>query len=618
MRLIGGLLVADGSRTPASAEVAAMPHRLGARHAAVRVEEGPLGLFTTIGEDGPTSTADVLVVADLEVTNLGELQMQAGAHLADGVLLAALYQKEGPRFVERLRGGFAVALWDRRRRSLLLAVDQFGIKRLHYAEAGGRLAFASRPAALLAVPGVDAGVDPGAIFLYLNFGFVPSPVSAFRAVRRLAPGHLLQVRDGRPAVERYWDVEYREQPIREGEAARSVYRLAEDAVAASLGETNAKEVGAFLSGGTDSSTIVGLATRRLGSPVNAFSIGFREADYNELNYAEVAARHFGAAHYTRLVGADDALAALPRLVERFDEPFGNNSAIGTLFCAEPARECGVSRLLAGDGGDEIFAGNARYRDDRIFGIYHDVPAPLRHLLLEPVLRRLPDGGASVIGRAQRYVRRANIPNPDRFYSWEFFVAQRAGELIHPELLATVGVDGPTAVVRRHYHAAMASAELNRLLYLDLKLAIGDNDLVKVTGTAELAGVDVRFPMLDVPLVEFTATLPARLKMRGFKMRHVFGKAFGALLPAATLAKRKQGFGVPTALWLRTHPRFRDLARDLLLSPRLRERGQLRAEGIARLLDLHDGETSAYYGDLLWRVLMLELWQRRHVDGERAA
>src|ERR1700752_4618905 len=184
--------------------------------------------------------------------------------------------------------------------------------------------------------------------------------------------------------------------------------------------------------------------------MNAFSIGFPPARYNELGYAKLAAHHFGATHHTRLVTAEDALEALPRIVGAYDEPFGNNSAIGTLFCAQLARECGVNRLLAGDGGDEIFAGNERYRTDRIFARYHQLPRLLRRGLLEPVLRRLPDGGTTVVGRAQRYVRRANIPNPDRFFAWEFYAAEHAAELLQPVFRAAVSADAPRAVVRSHY------------------------------------------------------------------------------------------------------------------------------------------------------------------------
>jgi asparagine synthase (glutamine-hydrolysing) len=411
---------------------------------------------------------------------------------------------------------------------------------------------------------------------------------------------------------------YAERRIAAGEAARAMFRTTGAAVARAIEGRPAKELGAFLSGGTDSSTVVGLLTRLTGEPANAFSIGFAEDRYNELHWAEVTARHFGAAHATRLVTPAEALGALPRLVEAFDEPFGNNSALGTYHCALLARERGVTRLLAGDGGDEIFGGNERYRTDRIFALYHRLPSPLRRAVVEPVLAALPDGGGSVLGLAQRYVRRAKLPNPRRFYSYQFFFAQHAGEWLAPDFVAAVVPEAPVAVLDALWADARAAAELNRLLHLDLRLTLGDNDLLKVTRTADLAGVGVRFPLLDVELVELMATLPARFKVRGLEKRHLFRRAFRDLLPAATLAKRKQGFGVPTSLWLKHHPEFAALARDTLLGATARRRGWFRPGALERLFALHAADTTPFYGDLLWTVLALELWQRRWADaGGRA-
>jgi asparagine synthase (glutamine-hydrolysing) len=278
----------------------------------------------------------------------------------------------------------------------------------------------------------------------------------------------------------------------------------------------------------------------------------------------------------------------------------------------------VSMLLAGDGGDEIFGGNERYRIDRVYARYHRLPAIVRRGLLEPVLLGLPDRGPGLLGRAQRYIRRANLPNPARFYSWEFFVARHAAELLAPDFLAVINREGPSAVVRAHFDRARGASELNRLLYLDLKITIGDNDLFKVVRTAEVAGMDVRFPLLDAPLVDYTATLPARFKVRGLEKRYLFKRAFRELLPPEILAKRKHGFGVPTSIWLESHPAFRAFARDTLLSARARQRGYFRLAALERLFDLHTMDGTAYYGDLLWTVLMLELWHQRHVDGAVAA
>ncbi len=617
MGLIGGLVSWDPAQPVTGAPLRAMAQRVAGARAAFRAERGAVGFFSSVGLEGIQSTERVWVAGDLDLTNLPELQALTGLDRRDAGLIAALYALEGPGFVRRLRGAFVLALWDQRQRTLLLAVDHFGIHRLYYVSDARRTAFASRPSALLAAPGLDGRVDPTAVYNYLNFGYIPAPGSIFAGVRRLPPGHVLLVRQGELTLKAYWEMAYPEQRVPKAEGATTLYRLTEEAVARALRGTTLKEVGAFLSGGTDSSSVVGLVGRLTGERVNAFSVGFQEERYNELGYAELAARHFEAAHYAKILTPDDALKALPRLVEAFDEPFGNDSAIGTFFCAQLARECGVTQLLAGDGGDEIFGGNERYRTDRVFARYHRLPAIFRRGLLEPVFLTLPDGGRGLVGRIQRYIRRASLPNPRRFYSYEFFVAQEARTLLSPEFIEALELDAPWNLVQEHFDRARAPSELNRLLYLDLKLAIGDNDLLKVTRTAELAGVAVRFPLLDLPLVEFTGTLPARFKVRGLEKRYLFKRAFRTLLPPETLAKQKHGFGVPASAWLKSHPGFHALARETLLSPGARQRGYFRTGAIERLFQRHAADSTPFYGGILWTVLMLELWHRQHVDRGQA-
>ena len=576
--------------------------------------EEPLGLFGT-GRATFERSAAAWVVADMDLLNLEELHALAALEPGRPGLLPALYELEGPAFVRRLRGPFALALWDRRQHQLLLAVDHFGMRRLYYATGPRGTVFASRLSAVVAAPDQPRVPDPAAIYDYLCFGYIPAPETPFPGIRRLAPGHICQIRQGSSRVEPFWDMRYPEQDHREERAASRVYRLSHQAVGEAIGGLPPVQIGAFLSGGTDSSTVVGLMTRLTGEPVNAFSIGFHEDRYDELDYARLAARHFGATLHTRIVKPEDALAALPGLVDIYDEPLGNNSAIGTLFCAGMAREHGVSRLLAGDGGDEIFGGNERYRVDQVFARYGRVPRPLRRGLLEPILLNLPDDMPGILGRARRYIRRASIPNPRRFYSYEFHVAQNAGDLLDAEFLRRVSPEGPWLVLEDHFGRAEAVSELNRLLYLDLKLTIGDNDLLKVTRTAELGGVGVRFPFLNLPLVEFMGTLPASFKVRGLEKRYLFKRAFRSLLPPEILAKRKHGFGVPTAEWLRSHRGIRELARDTLLCPRADQRGYFRRGVLEDLFGRHDREAAPFFGDILWSVLMLELWHRRHVDAQ---
>jgi asparagine synthase (glutamine-hydrolysing) len=353
--------------------------------------------------------------------------------------------------------------------------------------------------------------------------------------------------------------------------------------------------------------------RTTGERVHAFSIGFQEERYDELSYARLAAAHYGAAHYSQLVTPADALACLPDLVAAYDEPFGNNSVIPTYLCARMARDTGIHLLLAGDGGDEIFGGNERYRNEYILSRYGLIPRPLRVAVIEPILRALPAGGLSLLGKAQRYVERASLPNPERFYSSEFFVAQQRSSLLHPDFVAATTADWPAQVARRHYQTAAAKAELNRLLYVDLKLTLADNDLFKVIRSAEVAGVQVRFPMLDIKLVELMGTLPAAYKVRGGEKRHLFKRAFAEFLPSEILSKVKHGFGLPISDWLKTYEPLQELARDTLLSARCRDRGYLAPGAMESLFALHSRDHTPFYGSVLWRFLMLELWHREHGD-----
>jgi asparagine synthase (glutamine-hydrolysing) len=611
--IVGGVMSAN----PVAAFAETL-HAMGAAVArnGVKVYAGnePVGFFVA-GPVRVEQSGDVLVVAEGDLLNLRELQDHLGASVEEGGILSELYRREGALFGRRLRGAFAIALWDRRDRTLVLAVDHFGIRRMYYAADHGSTSFASRLSALRARSAERGGIDPAAIYSYLNFGFVPAPQTPYSGIRRLPPGHVLLARAGYTKVEPFWDMSYVEEKQPEDRAAAAVYRLSHQAVVEALQESTTATTGAFLSGGTDSSTVVGLMSRATGERVTCFSIGFDDNRYDELHYAEVTARHFSAMHQTRIVTPNDALEALPALVDAYDEPLGNNSAIGTFLCARMAREHGVACLLAGDGGDEIFGGNERYRTDQVFALYGKIPAPIRRFALEPSLLRLPQGMAGVLGKAQRYIQRAKIPNPRRFYSYEFYVAQNAESLLEGDFLARVGEEGPWSVVERHFEAAGAASELNRLMYVDLKLTIGDNDLFKVVRTGELAGINVRFPFLALPLVEFTGTLPVRFKVRGLEKRYLFKRAFRGLLPRETLTKRKHGFGVPTAVWLRSHRGIREMAFDVLLDGRATWRGHLKPGVLPRLFELHDGEPSAFYGDIIWSLLMLELWYRRHAERE---
>ena len=612
MSLIGGLVYSDPTRPVETRRLSLAPLADPGARRETRIPL-PGAVLTTDGEQAASAQWDGAAAAgDLDLTNLDEIRGSSEPEPALRILEDG-YRRHGARFLATLRGAFALALWWPSSRRLALAADRFGIRRLYYAATPEGIAFGTRVSVPLALPGTTSALDPEAIYAYLNYSAIPAPQTIYRDVRRLPPGHVLEWEDGRLRVEPYWDMRYAERTISPTVASATLVRHTEEAVGEALRGADPKHTGAFLSGGTDSSTIVGLMTRLTGERVNAFSIGFLESRYDELQYAELAARHFDATHYTRVVTADDAFSCLAEVVDAYDEPFGNNSALPTFLCARQARETGMRLILAGDGGDEIFGGNERYRREQVLARYRLIPGAIRRRLIEPILGAVKPGRMDLLGKAQRYVGRASQPNPDRFYSSEFFIARERLRLLRPDFLAAVTPDAPARIARRHFDAVAARSELNRLLYIDLKITIGDNDLFKVTRMAELADIAVRFPMLDPRLVEFTGTLPAGQKVRGTEKRYLFKRAFATLLPAATLAKVKHGFGLPISDWLRTHGPFRELARDTLLSRRSQERGYFATGVIEELFRLHQDDRTPFYGDLLWMLLMLELWHRHHGD-----
>lgn len=558
----------------------------------------------------------ILVACDADLYN--EAELSAGIGGIEGApredvtaaMLARQYERFGSDFVQKLRGGFSIVLWDVRRKILMAAVDGFGIKRLVYSQTPKGLVIASRIDALIHSGLVGAEILPRAIPTIVNFSSNQSPDTILAGVQRLTPGTMLLRSNGEDRVRRYWDLEYgvgrgagEEALCRELEAV-----LGESVRAHCAGVPEAAR-GAFLSGGTDSSTILGLMARLDKAPVQAFSIGFREHPFNELEYAEMAAERFHADWRTYLVTPQDCFDALPGIVKAFDEPFGNSSAVGTYFCARLAAEHGARVLLAGDGGDELFAGNEWYATDKLFEYYHGIPGALRRRVIEPLLRLAPESATT---RFRNYVRRANLPPMERVLSFQFLATHAAGAVFHPDLLRQL--DGYTFLDKATdlYTTAPAREHLDRLLYVDMKITIGDSDLPKVTCMTEMAGVQTRFPFLDRAVAEFSGRIPARLKVKGLNKRYLFKRAFRHLLPKEIIHKQKHGFGVPVADWLKTDPRLRELARDTLLSRQAHERGYFRRDFVEGLFEKHEADTSSYYGDILWTLLVLELWHCQSV------
>lgn len=564
------------------------------------------------------SIPGVRIAADAELLNRQELtkSLKGGdydpAGLTSAELLARLYRERGVSFVELLDGVFSFALWDEEHRRLVLAIDRLGVNSLYWRKEGDRILFASRVGAVRSTQEAPATVNPAALVQYMLFSAVPAPMVIYQGIDKIRPGFCLVYEAGQIRQTRYWDLEYRESDNRDvAHWADEVREGMRSAVHRQLTDLAPEKTGAYLSGGTDSSSVVAFMNERQ-SPVNTYSIFFAEAVYSEVGFARTTARHFRANHHELSLTSRDTYDAIPKIMEYYDEPFANSSAIGAYHCARMARESGVTTLLAGDGGDELFAGNERYATDKRFALYQHVPAWFRKGVIEPIAALLPQN-ESRLSLPRRYVRRANVPLPRRIFSYHLLLSTPPEEMFEQGLLDSAPPETWLNVAEKHFRSAVAESDLNRLLYLDVKMTLADNDLRKVLGTAEMAGVRARFPLLDYRLAELSGRVPAALKMRGFEKRFIFKEAMKEILPHDVLYKKKHGFGVPVALWFLQDPRLETLVSDVLTDSRTRQRGYFRPAFLDHLLQLHRGQDAHFYGEILWYLVALELWHRQHLE-----
>jgi asparagine synthase (glutamine-hydrolysing) len=520
--------------------------------------------------------------------------------------------------------GFGCLRYDAAADCLEIVTDRFRSVPLYVATTPQATVVASDLRLVQATGLVPCRLSLAAVYHFLNFSYVPTPGTMFEGVAKVPPATRVQLSglaSGRlPARrdERWWRATYPES-LPWGDVERRAVELRAAVAQAVLRHRPAAppgQWGAFLSGGTDSSSIAGLLAQGRSEPLHAFSIGFAEAGYDELGYARIAARRYGLESHTSVVSAEDTLELAELLLDAYDEPAGNASSIPTLACARLAASCGMRALVGGDGGDEIFGGNERYRKDAIMERFYRLPGPLK-----AAARGVAALGAGVDwrpwNRVRNFVRRASLPNPDRFYTDDAFASEYYGSLLSADFRAAVGRDDSLEALRAVYRRAAAPSELHRLMFVDLEMTISDNDIVKVTRAARAAGVHVRFPYLDAELVDYTGRLDHRFKVNGADKRFLFKQAMRDLLPAEILAKKKQGFGLPIGVWLRSHPRFRDLVDDVLLGSRARSRGLFDAARVAALVERHRGGAWDH-GPEIWYLLQLELWLRRNVDVAPAA
>jgi len=535
----------------------------------------------------------------------------AAADPATAVIEA--YQYCGSGFLELLHGAFAVVVIDHNAGKTLLAVDRMGIEKLVYSPHASGLVFSSSALFVARFPGFIPRICKQAIVSYLYFHVVPSPQTIFEGVRKLAPASAVewsaaQGKIGSVREFTYW------RPAFASMNSESFATLKEALHAAlTAGVEHAKpthKTGAFLSGGLDSSTVVGMLAKVRKEPPQTFSIGFGFKQFDELEYARIANRHFGAESREHEISAADIVELLPLVARGSDEPFGNASALPTYCCARLAALNGIDHLLAGDGGDEMFAGNEHYAEHQVFERYKLIPPVFRAGLLEPFARMLPEVLAvSLLRKARNYINYARIPLPERFQIWNLVHKVGLANLLHPEFSGGIDDAGPLQHMRTVYESAPPAGLMDTMLYYDWRVILADNDLRKVGSMCRMAGVRVSYPMLHPDVVDVSTRIPSHLKMRGTRLRSFYRDAMTGFLPLEIINKPKHGFGLPFGLWLSRSPLLAELVNANLEG--LQSRQILRPDFIDHLRTLHKHDDANYYGVLIWTLSMLEQWLREH-------
>jgi asparagine synthase (glutamine-hydrolysing) len=531
------------------------------------------------------------------------------AALAD-IVRAYEDQKEG--LLTSLEGTFCIAIVDLIAHSVLIASDRMGIERLVYAEADDGLVFGSSASAVSAFPDVGRQLRDQALYDFLFIHMVPTPETIYQGILKLPPASLLIQQDGRRRVRRYWQPSY--DYLHDFEEAKAALKAALNSAVSESG--SGAGTGAFLSGGLDSSTVAGVLTTQSRGRVKTFSVGFGVEAFDELAYARAASKHFRTDAHEYEVKARDIVDVFLRIAEYYDEPFGNSSAVPTYYCAKLAADNGVSHLLAGDGGDELFGGNERYAKQQIFEFYQRIPHWMRRGLVEPALRPLsPNRGLVPLRKLKSYVDQASVPLPDRFETWNFVFREDHSRLLDSDFAAAIDAERPLEVMRRVWDAAPTDQILERMLWYDWHFTLADNDLRKVGKMCELAGVRVSFPMLHPAVVTLSTRIPPKMKMAGLELRTFFRRAMADFLPREVLEKKKHGFGLPFGLWLKTDEKLADLIYSLLSD--LRARRIVSSVFLTNLIDEHRKGDDSYYGYLIWDLAMLEGWLATH-DVARSA
>lgn len=525
-------------------------------------------------------------------------QLNAASNPAE--ILALSFNRYGRLLLEKISGAFSFGILDFKRQHALLAIDRMGINPLAVYCRSDLLVFGSQISQILAYPDVNAPVDAQGIFNYLYFHMVPSPGTIYKDITKLQPGEYFEFDNGQSSRAFYWQPPAARSGDKKNVLSAQLPVLIEEATAECFEDS---QTGTFLSGGLDSTTVTGMLQKIARRPIDAFTMGFDAKGYDEIEYARAAARHFKVNLHEYYVTPKDVLRAIPLIAKTYDEPFGNASAIPAYYCAKLAREHGMVRLLAGDGGDEIFAGNARYAKQKLFDLYRFLPS-----LASKAIDALPTAPAP-FRKLKSYVDQARIPMPERTETYNFLHRTPLPDIFQEDFLRHIDAAMPLAYLRQTYQRSQAGDLLKQMLFLDGKFTLADNDLRKVNRMCELAGIDVCYPLLNEKLVAFAYSIPSSWLMQGFELRSFYRNSLKTFLPRETLQKSKHGFGLPFGIWMSSDEELKQFAEANLQG--IAQRGFLNPSYIRNLIRLHQDGHASYYGVMIWILVMLEQWLSYH-------
>jgi asparagine synthase (glutamine-hydrolysing) len=581
-----------------------------------------LAIIDLVTGEQPVFNEDKSVAAILngEIYNYRELRagLEKLGHsfrsASDTEVLPHLYEEHGAEMVREINGMFAFALWDAKRRRLLVARDRFGEKPLYWGVFDNTLLFASEPKVLLAHPAVKPTLNLQALRQYLSFDYIPAPLSIYQGIQKLPAAHMLTLENGRITIEPYWCLSYKtSQPVpSEREAAEHLQDLLADSVRMRL--VSDVPLGVLLSGGVDSSSVAALAVRASSEPVKTFSISFAESSFDESAYARSVAKFLGTDHHEERLSANLAANLVGEIGAWMDEPFSDPSLVPTYLLSRFTRKH-VTVALGGDGGDELFAGYPMYAGHRWAEIYNKVPAPLRTGMIEPLVRLLPvkTKNLSLDYKALRFVTGTKYDTVARHHIW--FGSFTPGE--QEQLLTAEALQQTESDIYREARQMVEDCDnddtVTRMQSLDTRLYLAEDILTKVDRASMAVSLEVRAPFLDPRVAEYAASLPPNYKLRGHKTKYILKKAVHELLPPFVTRRGKKGFGVPVAEWLKF--KLRPLARDLLSPERVRRAGVFNPEYVSRLQDEHERGV-ANHRKLLWTLLMFELWHESFIETPR--